>query len=113
MLAYTAARGAGVVGAQKPADRIKQTADEIEQIYPGTRAVLGRTATVAWGREKYSGGCYSAWAKGQYARHWPALRRPYGRIYFAGEHTDLWASYMEGALRSGRRVASQIAARGV
>jgi monoamine oxidase len=113
MLAYTAARGAGMLGALKPTDRIAQSADDVEKIYPGTQELLGRTATIAWGREKYSGGSYSAWAKGQYARHWPALRRPYGRIYFAGEHTDVWASYMEGALRSGRRVASLIAARGV
>jgi monoamine oxidase len=113
LLAYTTSKGAGALGAEKPADRIKQTADEIDEMYPGSKDQLGRSATIAWGREKYSGGSYSAWAPGQYAKHWPALRRPYGRVYFAGEHTDLWASYMEGALRSGRRVASQIEARGV
>jgi monoamine oxidase len=42
---------------------------------------------------------------------WSELRRRHGRLVLAGEHTDAWAGYMEGALRSGRRVAASIIAR--
>jgi monoamine oxidase len=40
------------------------------------------------------------------------LAAPVGRIHFAGEHTaGQWAGLMEGALRSGQRVASEVLAR--
>jgi monoamine oxidase len=37
-----------------------------------------------------------------------ALRQPVGRVHLAGEHTDTYTGYMEGAVRSGRRVAAEI-----
>jgi monoamine oxidase len=39
---------------------------------------------------------------------WHALRGRHGRVYFAGEHTDAYGGYMEGAVRSGRRAAGRI-----
>src|SRR5262245_860566 len=59
------------------------------------------------------------WARGGYAvfdstfdpslRGW--LSHPFGRLFFAGEHTSLnWQGYMEGAVESGRRAAAEVAA---
>jgi monoamine oxidase len=31
-----------------------------------------------------------------------------GRIYFAGEHTSRWPSWMQGALESGNRAAREV-----
>ena len=45
---------------------------------------------------------------GQLVAAWPLLQRRYGALLLAGEHTDPWAGYMEGALRSGARVARTI-----
>ena len=39
---------------------------------------------------------------------WHALREPAGRIVLAGEHTDTWAGYMNGALRSGKGAAAVV-----
>jgi len=40
----------------------------------------------------------------------PALRRPHGRVHFAGEHAcTAFPGYMEGALASGVEVARRIA----
>jgi monoamine oxidase len=104
------------VGALPARDRIGEVADRVTEIFSDTDAdpeeAFVQGATVAWGRERFTGGSYSAWAPGQYTSYWPVMRRSHGRIYFAGEHTDLYASYMEGAVRSGRRVASEIDARG-
>lgn len=59
------------------------------------------------------------WARGGYAAFDsgfdPALRawlaRPFGRLFFAGEHTSLqWQGYMNGAVESGRRAAAEVAA---
>ena len=39
------------------------------------------------------------------------LRRPHGRVVFAGEHTsERWQGYMNGALESGLRAAHELAA---
>jgi len=39
----------------------------------------------------------------------PALRRPIGRIHWAGSETStFWAGYMDGAVRSGERVAKEV-----
>ena len=41
----------------------------------------------------------------------PALREPCGPIHFAGTETaTVWAGYMDGAVRSGERVAKEIKA---
>ncbi len=59
------------------------------------------------------------WARGGYAffdpAYDPALRawlaRPFGRLFFAGEHTSVkWQGYMNGAVESGRRAAEEIIA---
>lgn len=59
------------------------------------------------------------WARGGYAyfdpSYDPALRfwlaRPFGRIFFAGEHTSFdGQGYMNGAVQSGRRAAAEVAA---
>jgi monoamine oxidase len=59
------------------------------------------------------------WARGGYAYFDPAfdpalrpwLARPFGRLFFAGEHTSVkWQGYMNGAIESGRRAAEEIAA---
>jgi monoamine oxidase len=112
LMALTAGHEARAVGAADPRARIHSTAAEVGRMYPKADRSFAGGATIAWGAERWSRGSYAAWAPGQYTRFWPALRRAYGRVYFAGEHTDLYASYMEGAVRSGRRVAEAIEARG-
>jgi len=111
LLAYTGAANGSRLGALAPAARIAEVAGELEAIYPGSRATLRKGVTISWQDDRFTGGTYTAPAPGQMTRCWAALRRPYGRILLAGEHTDTYASYMEGALRSGRRAAREIAAR--
>ena len=39
------------------------------------------------------------------------LAQPFGRLFFAGEHTSIrWQGYMNGAVESGRRAAAEVAA---
>jgi monoamine oxidase len=56
-------------------------------------------------------------ARGGYAFFGPAfdpslrdwLARPYGRLFFAGEHTSVrWQGYMNGAVETGRRAALEV-----
>ena len=42
----------------------------------------------------------------------PALRKPVGRIHWAGTETStIWAGYMDGAVRSGQRAAKEVLAK--
>jgi len=63
-----------------------------------------------WSAERWSGGCYGAHAPpGVLTQFGPALRAPCGRIHWAGTETaTVWAGYMDGALRSGERVAEEL-----
>ncbi len=39
----------------------------------------------------------------------PAIRAPFGRVHWAGSETSIfWAGYMDGAVRSGERVAKEV-----
>lgn len=95
-----------------PEDRLQAVLNQLEQVYPGSRHHVIAAQTAAWPQEPYSGGSYSNYGPGQFPQYWPALRQATGRLYFAGEHTDDYVGYMEGAVRSGQRVARQILQRG-
>jgi monoamine oxidase len=59
-----------------------------------------------WTSEEFTGGVVNLGTKGHAGR--AALAAPVGGIHFAGEATGEWASAMEGAARSGLRVADEI-----
>ncbi len=60
--------------------------------------------------EPFSLGCYAAlFGPGTWTNHGPALRQPVGRVHWAGTETaTVWNGYIEGAIRSGERVAEEI-----
>ena len=63
----------------------------------------------SWEDNPLAGGGYAVFPPGfdPALRAW--LRRPAGRIMFAGEHTsDKWQGYMNGAIESGYRAAAEI-----
>lgn len=63
-----------------------------------------------WTSEIWSGGCYGAYAApGIYARYGEWLRRPIGSLLWAGTETSpQWTGYIDGAIRSGERAASEV-----
>ncbi|MGZ4725854.1 MAG: FAD-dependent oxidoreductase, partial [Ilumatobacteraceae bacterium] len=66
----------------------------------------------AWSSERWFGGSYAVYRPGQVTAFWDVLRRPHGRIWLSGEHVATWTGYLEGAVESGERVASEIHAAG-
>jgi monoamine oxidase len=63
-----------------------------------------------WQRERWSGGCYGTlFGPNVWTRYGPALRQPVGLIHWAGTETaTAWCGYMDGAVRSGERVAAEV-----
>ncbi|XP_022098628.1 amine oxidase [flavin-containing] B-like [Acanthaster planci] len=63
-----------------------------------------------WMEEQYSGGCYTAtYGPGVLTQLGKELRKPFGRLYFAGTETAThWAGYMEGGIQAGERAAREV-----
>jgi monoamine oxidase len=64
-----------------------------------------------WTRERWTQGCPTGhFGPHALTRFGSALGAPVGRIHFAGTETaEYWAGYMDGAVRSGERVANEVA----
>jgi monoamine oxidase len=62
-----------------------------------------------WGKDLWTAGCVSPLGPGLLAAYGPWLRQPVGRIHWAGTETsEIWTGYMDGAVRSGQRVAKEV-----
>ncbi len=100
-----------VVQAMLPSDP-KQAAPILSAIYA---QALGDEALhplqfhdLDWGQEPWTISCVSAIPPGFWSRHGEALHPPVGKLIWSGTETaDIWAGYMDGAVRSGHRAALQ------
>jgi monoamine oxidase len=92
------------------AERRARVIAELETLFGPKAGKVERLVESDWRGEKWSRGCPIAWAPPHtLTRYGPALREPVGRIHWAGTETaDYWAGYMDGAVRSGERVAREI-----
>jgi monoamine oxidase len=82
------------------------------RIFPGARnAARAENVLVTWADEPFAKGGYALYAPGQVTTMRGCEAEPEGRLFFAGEHTSLEAQgYMEGAVRSGTRAATEVRA---
>jgi monoamine oxidase len=62
-----------------------------------------------WSVDPWTRGCYTGYMPpGVLLDYGAALRKPVGRIHWAGTETaTIWAGYMDGAVRSGKRAAKE------
>jgi monoamine oxidase len=75
------------------------------------KASLLASDSVSWENDPWARGGYAVFDPGYrpILREW--LSRPFGRVFFAGEHTSVkWQGYMNGAVESGLRAAEEVAA---
>lgn len=113
LTAFLTGAGAERAEAQTDAERIADVRDQFTEVYPDLAdQQAGHQATIAWIKERYTGGGYAVPHPGQMAPYWPVIREGSGRIRFAGEHTETLAGYMESAVRSGHRIAKEIGSPG-
>ena len=99
--------GASFAALPEATDRI---VTEIDRLFPGAKGLSGERVRTDWTNDPFSLGAYSCFGPGQTSAAAPVLHRRHGRMLLAGEHTDEFGGFMEGALRSGRRVADEITA---
>ncbi len=107
--AYTTGRNGLLYGTISKHTRSLLVADELGEVYPGSRGRYLLGDSYSWHTDGWSLGTAVAYAPGQVTRFQEVIRPPLGRVHFAGEHTDALAGTMEGAVRSGLRAAAAIA----
>jgi monoamine oxidase len=85
---------------------------QLEPVVPGiTAAWNGKSHLEWWPGSPYMRGSYSYWRVGQYTSIAGREREQQGTCYFAGEHTSVdFQGYLNGAVESGERAASEILA---
>ena len=98
--------GAAFAALPEAPDRL---VSEIDRLFPGAKGLAGERVQTDWTNDPFSLGAYSCFGPGQIAAAEPLMRALHGRLVLAGEHTDEFSGFMEGALRSGARVAAMVA----
>lgn len=80
------------------------------RVFPGARtAAQPLSVAVSWANEPFAKGGYALYGPGQVTTMRGSEAEPEGRLFFAGEHTELETQgYMEGAVRSGVRAAREV-----
>jgi monoamine oxidase len=79
----------------------------MRKLWPEHADQLGMALTYDWAYSR-ARGAYAHYAPGQLTKFAPRIGESHGPIHFAGEHTELVAPGMEGALVSGARAAENV-----
>ncbi len=97
----------------------RDAAERREAILAGHARLFGPQAAQperfierVWSEEEWTRGCYGClMTTGGWTEYGRALRRPVGRIHWAGAETaTVWNGYMDGAVQSGERAAEEVLA---
>ena len=82
--------------------------DALYAIYPAAKGKVKLRAVRDWNSDPLAGGSWLRWQPGQITAYAAALARPAGRLFFAGEHTAITNTGMEGAMESAERAVDEI-----
>jgi len=88
--------------------------DNWDQLFPGVKAAYNGNSYFVWSPgDPHILGAYSYLKVGQFTAFNGIQSQREGNLHFAGEHTSVnFQGYIEGALRSGYRCATEVPARG-
>ena len=112
IVAFAEGRGGRAMSELPEAERRAVFLQTFERFF-GPKAGNPRAYTDKdWSADPWSRGCYGGHlGAGVWTEFGPALRRPCGRIHWAGtEMAERWSGYMDGAVRSGERAAREVLA---
>ncbi|MBL8629955.1 MAG: FAD-dependent oxidoreductase [Rhodospirillaceae bacterium] len=105
---YLAGRVNQPIRSAPEADIIAYATTALNTARPSTKDKITPIAAVNWSANPWSRGTFSYRAPGQIARYGNIAATPHGVVHFAGEHTAVLQSGLEGAMESGERAALEI-----
>lgn len=91
-----------------PHQRVEAMTGLMSRILPGLPEQTEVVQEKAWHEDPWAGGGWCWAPPGDLTWMYQAMRRPEGRVHFAGEHTSVWITWMNGALESAHRVTNEI-----
>jgi monoamine oxidase len=107
----TYGRHAAAFKSMSEEDRIRFANRHMTRVHPELQTNFEKGFSFAWDdTDPFSGGGWCWHAPGEMLAYHPLVAQPEGRLHFAGEHTSVIPSTMEGAILSGQRAAREIAA---
>jgi monoamine oxidase len=100
------------IGGASAGERAHQFLGDLEPVLPGVPAAFnGKAVLDYWTGRPFTRGSYAYYRVGQMTAFAGVEGKPSGNCHFAGEHTSYtYQGYMEGAVKSGDRAASEIVA---
>ncbi|MGB7785779.1 MAG: NAD(P)/FAD-dependent oxidoreductase [Salinimicrobium sp.] len=105
---YVAGEIAGNLGKLPQEEVINEVKKQMHKIYPEIDGHIKSARMKAWSSDPYALGGPSWPGPGDVTAYLRDLQSPEGKLHFAGEHTSILRSTMEGALRSGVRAAKEV-----
>lgn len=110
LLAFVIGDEARAFGQLPLADRRAAIAEHLVRLFGADAADPVDYVDMDWSTEPYSGGCYvGLMPPGLLTEAGTALRRPVGRLHFAGTETAKhWCGYFDGAIEAGHRAADEV-----
>jgi len=105
---YTWSEDAHRWGSLAPHERIAQAIENVAQIHPRVLELFEVGASKMWHHDEFAGGAFALFEPGQQTLLHEHIVAPEGRIHFAGEHASLTHAWIQGAIESGLRAASEI-----
>jgi len=96
------------VGELSYSDREKLALEKGRLIHPQYDKEFERSFSVSWHKTKYNMGGWAVYNSETRKDAYPALLKPDGNVYFAGEHLTYLNAWMAGALESARSVVASI-----
>jgi monoamine oxidase len=104
-------RRAAALKSMSEEDRIRFASRHMARVHPELQTNFEKGFSFTWDdSDPFSGGGWCWHAPGEMLAYHPLVAQPEGRLHFAGEHTSVLPSTMEGAILSGQRAAKEIAA---
>ncbi len=110
LLGFASGTEARQLNAMSAGARRRAALRSFAQLFGARAAHPRRLIEHDWSNEEWTRGCYVGFmAPGVWSDYGRALREPVGRIHWAGTETaEVFNGYMDGAVRSGERVATEV-----
>ena len=108
LLSYLNFDRADAIDQLSEADRIEHVLNRWESVFPGVRDHVENGTSFSWALEEWSGGAVAHPTSEQSEELDSFIGAVEGRIHFAGEHASDYHGWMQGAILSGLRAATEI-----
>jgi monoamine oxidase len=108
LASYTWGEDAQRWGSLPPSDRIVQALEDVSRIHPQAPEEFEVGASKMWHDDEFAGGAFALFDPGQQSLLYDAIVAAEGRVHFAGEHASLSHAWIQGAIESGLRAASEV-----